>query len=229
MDGVENAKKALWTLFRSLKAGESAELVVTTEKGSLKVTLKQSFPANSKVSKSNTPKRAKKRAGPSRTRRKVRRAADPAVQQRAAEHASRTASDSEASSVQGEAMSSPEKERGSGAPIPLGTSPVKDEEREEIEDALEVESEVEKTPRIRLEVPADFADRADNDQWDCDANYALAREADKLMGDTDMCCFCDFICPPPSEEENKGRLGGMLQSLCDHVELEHPLAWEWLG
>ena len=42
-------------------------------------------------------------------------------------------------------MSSPEKERGSGAPIPLGTSPVKDEEREEIEDALEVDSEVEKT------------------------------------------------------------------------------------
>ena len=60
-------------------------------------------------------------------------------------------------------MSSPEKERGSGAPIPLGTSPVKDEGREEIEDALEVESEVEKTPRIRLEVPADFADRADTE------------------------------------------------------------------
>ena len=51
----------------------------------------------------------------------------------------------------------------------------------EVEDALEVDSGVEKTPRIRLEVPADFADRADNDQLDCDANYALARRGVRCL------------------------------------------------
>ena len=124
---MERAKKALWSLLRSYNARGSAKLTVTTAKGKLKVILEESFDVQPTAIK------ATKRPSPSQLRRKESRAADPAVQQRAAEHVSKTASDSEASSVQGEAMSSPEKERDSGAPIPLGTSPVKDEGREEIE------------------------------------------------------------------------------------------------
>ena len=72
-------------------------------------------------------------------------------------------------------------------------------------------------------------DRANNDLWDGDADLEKAKEAEKLMSETDMCCFCDFDCPPPTQQENKKRNCGLLQSLCDHIELSHPLAWEWLG
>ena len=82
-------------MFRSLKVGESAKLVVTTDRGNLKVTLQQSFAANSNVNNSKTPKSAKKRSGPSRRRRKARRAADPAVQHRSAGHVSKPAADPE--------------------------------------------------------------------------------------------------------------------------------------
>ena len=98
---------------------------------------------------------------------------------------------------------------------------------EEIE--AEFGEEVEKRPRNRLEVPHDFEDRANNDLWDGDADLEKAKEAEKLMSETDMCCFCDFDCPPPTQQENKKRNCGLLQSLCDHIELSHPLAWEWLG
>ena len=79
-----------------------------------------------------------------------------------------------------------------------------------------------------MEVPEDYEDRANNDLWDWDANQEKVKEAEKLLRDTDRCCFCDFDCPSPSEQENKGRLFGVLESLCDHIELSHPLAFEWL-
>ena len=43
MAGVESAKKALWALLRSLNAGRTAKLTVTTAKGKLKVILEESF------------------------------------------------------------------------------------------------------------------------------------------------------------------------------------------
>ena len=119
-------------------------------------------------------------------------------------------------------LASPEKERASFAFTPLETSPVRDDIREEVE----AEEEVEKRPR--LQVPEDYEDRANNDLWDWDANSKKVKEADKLLRETDRCCFCDFDCPPPSEQDNKGRLFGVLESLCDHIELSHPLAFEWL-
>ena len=230
---IEAAKRALWNLLKSRKEGLSAKLTITTANGSLKVTLEQSFPPHhsnvdsSKLKKSKKVKKSK-RAGASHLRRKERRLVDPLVQQRAARHRARETT-SEASSAQGEAMSSPEKVRDCAALIPpLGTSPVKDEGREEMEEAL-VEAEVEKSPRLKWEVPADYADRANNEDWDGEADYAKAREAEKLMSDTDMCLFCDYICPPPTQEENEARISGWLQSLCDHIEQAHPLAFEWLG
>ena len=108
---------------------------------------------------------------------------------------------------------------------PLHTSPVKDDVREETE--AEPEEEVGKRPR--MEVPDDYEDRANNDLWDWDANQEKVEEAEKLLRETDRCCFCDFDCPPPSEQENKSRLFGVLESLWGHIELSHPLAHEWLG
>ena len=87
--------------------------------------------------------------------------------------------------------------------------------------------QVEKRPQLK--VPEDYEDRANNDLWDWDADQEKVKEAEKLLRETDRCCFCDFDCPPPSEQENKSRIFGRLQSLSDHIEHAHPLAYEWLG
>ena len=39
----------------------------------------------------------------------------------------------------------------------------------------------------------------------------------------------DAGCPAPSELENGGRLFGVLENLWDHIETDHPRAYEWLG
>ena len=67
MAGVENAKKALWALLRSLNAGRTAKLTVTTVKGKLKVILEESFTQHSNVLAST---RSPKKASPSQLRRK---------------------------------------------------------------------------------------------------------------------------------------------------------------
>ena len=59
MAGVESAKKALWALLRSLNAGRTAKLTVTTAKGKLKVILEESFTQHSNVlASTKSPKRA---------------------------------------------------------------------------------------------------------------------------------------------------------------------------
>ena len=213
MAGVDRAKKALWSLLRSCNAQRSAKLTVTTEKGKLKVTLEESFDVQCTAIK------APKRPSPSQLRRKERRAADPAVRQRAAEHQAQVAA-----TDNGEVLASPEKVRSNPGLNCLQVSPVKEDLREEV--GVEVEGVAE---RRRLEVPHDFKDRANNPLWDWDANEEKKQEAEKLLSETDKCCFCDFDCPPPTEQEEDGRLFGLLQSLCDHIEESHPLAWEWLG
>ena len=150
MAGVESAKKALWALLRSLNAGRTAKLTVTTAKGKLKVILEESFTQHSNVL-ANT--KSPKRASPSQLRRKERRAADPAVRQRAAEHEAQEAA---AASEMEEALPSPEKVRCNSALNILKTSPVKDDVREEV-----VQEAVEKLPLV--EVPHDFANRANSD------------------------------------------------------------------
>ena len=236
MAGVENAKRALWTLFRSLKAGESAKLVVTTERGSLKVSLQQSFAANSNVNNSKTPKSAKKRSGPSRRRRKERRAADPAVQHRAAGHVSKPAADPETSSEEGEYSEyrSPEKDRASPTSnSDLQLSSEKVVEREEVEVSVTAaEAEAEKPLRPLVVVPEDYVNRNNIENWQekyWDANNEKAEQAKCLMAATDQCCFCEFDCPTPSQLEEENRFNGVLDTLWDHIEINHQLEWEWLG
>ena len=255
MAGVENAKRALWTLFRSLKNGDSAKLVVTTERGNLKVNLQQSFAANNNVNNSKTPKSAKKRSGPSRRRRKARRAADPAIQHRAAGH-SKPAADPETSPEEGEYSEyrSPEKDRASlTSNSDLQLSPEKVVEREEVEEETSIpnlqitpekegvgeeEEEVTETavgaekPRPFIVVPEDFANRNNIENWQekhWDDNNEKAEQAKCLMASTDQCCFCQFDCPTPSQLENENRFQGVLDSLWDHIEANHLLEWEWLG
>ena len=216
MAGVENAKKALWALLRSLNAGRTAKLTVTTAKGKLKVILEESFDKHSNVQPITSTK-SPKRASPSQLRRKERRAADPVVRQRAAEHGAQEAA---AASEMEKTLPSPEKMRCNSALNTLKTSPVKEDVREEIGEEV-----VEKRPRV--EVPHDFEDRANNDY---EHDFEKTKEAEKLLSETDRCCFCDYECPPPTQQENNDRFSnGVLESLYDHVELSHPVAYEWLS
>ena len=118
-------------------------------------------------------------------------------------------------------MQSPEKVRSSGASSPLKTSPGKDDLREEVLDGA-----VEKPPQVQ--VPHDFEDRANNDYFHY---FEKVKEAEKILRETDRCCFCGYKCPPPSRQENYDRESsfGILQSLWDHIEDSHQLAYEWLS
>ena len=213
MAGVESAKKALWALLRNFNASRTAKLTVTTAKGKLKVILEESFDQHSNVK--STPKRP----SPSQLRRKEKRAADPAVRQRAAEHQARVEA---ASSEMGSALPSPEKERSSCCLSSPMVSPIKEVAREEVSEIIE--EEVGKLPR--LQVPHDFEDRANNDYFH---DFEKVKEAQKIMSEADQCGFCDFKCSTPTLKESGDRWEGMLQSLWDHIEHSHPLAYEWLG
>ena len=218
MAGVESAKKALWALLRNFGAGGTAKLTVTTVRGKLEVILEESFTKHSNVSAST---KSSKRVSPSQLRRKERRAADPAVRQRAAQHEPANAAGAAAAATEIEAaLHSPEKVRNSCAPNQLMTSPVKDDVREEV-----VQEAVEKLPLV--EVPHDFANRANSDY---EHDFEKTKEAEKLLSETDRCCFCDYECPPPTQQENNDRFSnGVLESLWDHIELSHPVAYEWLS
>ena len=220
MAGVESAKKALWALLRNLDAGRTAKLTVTTARGKLKVILEESFDQHSNVLPST---KAPRRVSPSQLRRKERRAADPAVRQRAAEHTSATGEAPTSSELDDAALPSPEKVRSRCPANSLKTTPVKEVIREEVsEDVVEKPS--------FLEVPHDFADRATND-YNAENDIEKIKEAEKILRETDRCCFCDYKCPPPSRQENDDREGsfGILQSLWDHIEDSHQLAYEWLS
>ena len=216
MAGVERAKRALWSLLRCCKVQGSAKLTVTTAKGKLKVILEESFDVQPNAIK------APKRPSPSRLRRKEKRAADPAVRQRAAAHEANNAAEEVAAAEESEeALPSPEKVRSSYVPNSLVITPVKEDVREEV-----LEEAVEK--RSLSEVPPDFEDRANNDYYH---DFEKVKEAEKILAETDRCCFCEYQCPPPTLEEDKDRecSFGVLQSLWDHIEQSHPLAFEWLS
>ena len=75
-----------------------------------------------------------------------------------------------------------------------------------------------------------ISDRATND-YNAENYIEKIKEAEKILRETDMCCFCDYKCPPPSRQENDDRESsfGVLQSLWDHIEDSHQLAYEWLS
>ena len=62
-----------------------------------------------------------------------------------------------------------------------------------------------------------------------DANNEKVEQAKSLMAASDQCCFCEFNCPPPSQHEDENRFNGVLDSLWDHIEMNHHLEWEWLA
>ena len=74
-----------------------------------------------------------------------------------------------------------------------------------------------------VEIPHDFGTP------DYDHDLEKVSEAEKIMSQTDRCCFCTFQCPLPNQQESGKRLFGILETLWDHIEHEHPLGFEWLG
>ena len=66
---------------------------------------------------------------------------------------------------------------------------------------------------------------------DYDHDLEKVDEAVKILGKTDKCCFCDYKCRTPTEQEEKDCESGfgVLDSLWDHIEEAHALAYEWLS
>ena len=222
MAGVKIAKKALGSLLRRLNAGRASKLTVTTANGKLKVCLEESFDKKSDVQPGA---KSTKRVSPSRLRRKKRRAADPAVRQRAAEHEALQA----ASQIE-DSLPTPEKERCSSVLSSLQISPVKDNTREEeeaVDDHGAGEEAVGKQPAYQL--PQDYQDYANFSEWFWADDIKKRDEARHLMSETDRCCFCEYECPPPTQQEDESRILGNLMSMWDHIEVSHPVAHEWMA
>ena len=222
MAGVKIAKKALGSLLQSLNAGRAAKLTVTTANGKLKVCLEESFDKKSDVQPGA---KSTKRVSPSRLRRKKRRAADPAVRQRVAEHEAL-----EAASQIEDSLPTPEKERCSSVLSSLQISPVKDntwEEEEAVDDHGAGEEAVGKQPAYQL--PQDYQDYANFSEWFWADDIKKRDEARHLMSETDRCCFCEYECPPPTQQEDESRILGNLMSMWDHIEVSHPVAHEWMA
>ena len=222
MAGVKIAKKALGSLLRSLNAGRASKLTVTTANGKLKVCLEESFDKKSDVQPGA---KSTKRVSPSRLRRKKRRAADPAVRQRAAEHEAL-----EAASQIEDSLPTPEKERCNSVFSSLQISPVKDNTREEeeaVDDHGAGEEAVGKQPAYQL--PQDYQDYANFSEWFWADDIKKRDEARHLMSETDRCCFCEYECPPPTQQEDESRILGNLMSMWDHIEVSHPVAHEWMA
>ena len=216
----------IWTdfgsLLRSLNAGRASKLTVTTANGKLKVCLEESFDKKSDVQPGA---KSTKRVSPSRLRRKKRRAADPAVRQRAAEHEAL-----EAASHIEDSLPTPEKERCSSVLSSLQISPVKDNTREEeeaVDDHGAGEEAVGKQPAYQL--PQDYQDYANFSEWFWADDIKKRDEARHLMSETDRCCFCEYECPPPTQQEDESRILGNLMSMWDHIEVSHPVAHEWMA
>ena len=216
----------IWTdfgsLLRSLNAGRASKLTVTTANGKLKVCLEESFDKKSDVQPGA---KSTKRVSPSRLRRKKRRAADPAVRQRAAEHEAL-----EAASQIEDSLPTPEKERCSSVLSSLQISPVKDNTREEeeaVDDHGAGEEAVGKQPAYQL--PQDYQDYANFSEWFWADDIKKRDEARHLMSETDRCCFCEYECPPPTQQEDESRILGNLMSMWDHIEVSHPVAHEWMA
>ena len=233
---VTEAKRSFWALVNQWKAKKSATLTLKSVNGDLTV----AFSVNLGQHDDKEPTYQKtchplKRGASSSKQRRQHRAADPAVRLRAEAHAAaQAAAEAGAEEAEVETLRSEK----SHIKSPLALSPEKEAIREEVD-----EGEVEKPPlveeraqvpqrqllrehRALIEVPHDFADRANNDY---EHDFEKTKEAEKLLSERDRCCFChEYECPPPTPLENNDRILGILQSLWDHIELSHSQAFEWL-
>ena len=221
---VAEAKRSFWALVNQWKAKRSATLTLKSVNGDLLVAFNVNLGQQDDKEPTHEKIRCplKKGASSSKQRRKQQRAADPAVRLRAEAHAAAQAA-AEAGAEEADAEEADvETLRSEKSYIEsfLAPSPEKEAIREEV-----VDGAVEKPPL--MEVPHDFADRANNDY---EHDFEKTKEAEKLLSERDMCCFCDYECPPPTQQENNDRFSnGVLESLWDHIELSHPVAYEWLS
>ena len=217
MASVKEAKRSFWTLVNMWKAKKSASLTLKSVNGDLKVSFSVNLGQHDDTQPTHqkTQLPLKRGASSSKQRRKQKRAADPAVQLRAEAHAAAHAAAGEAEE---EADIDTLRSEEAHLESPLAPSPEKEAIREEL-----FEGVVEKPPF--LEVPHDFEDRANNDY---EHDFEKTKQAEKILSE-DRCCFCDYECPPPTQQENCDRFLGILQHCWDHVEEYHPLAYEWLA
>ena len=210
MAGVTEAKRSFWALVNQWKAKKSATLTLKSVNGDLRVSVSVSLGQHDDSEPTHHP--LKRGASSSKQRRKQRRAADPAVQLRAEAHAAaQEASDSDAEEADVETLRSEKPDIKSS----LVHSPEKEATREELVEEPGSDGFCE-----FVEIPHDFG----TPEYDNDLEKV--KDAEKILSQTDRCCFCTFQCPLPNHDK---RIFGILNTLWDHIENEHPLGFEWLG
>ena len=213
MAGVTEAKRSFWALVNQWKAKKSATLTLKSVNGDLRVSFSVSLGQHDDSEPTHHP--VKRGASSSKQRRKQRRAADPAVQLRAEAHAAaQEASDSDAEEAEVETLRSEKPDIKSS----LVHSPEKEATREELVEEPGSDGFCE-----FVEIPHDFG----TPEYDNDLEKV--KDAEKILSQTDRCCFCTFQCPLPNYQESDKRIFGILNTLWDHIENEHPLGFEWLG
>ena len=219
MASVKEAKRSFWTLVNMWKAKKSASLTLKSVNGDLKVpfsvNLGQHDDTQPTHQKTQLPLKRGTSSSKQRRNRKQRRAADPAVQLRAQAHAAARA---EVSHADDEAAIETLRNEKPDTSSPMAPSPEKEVTREELSD-----EDLGDGFCKFVEVPHDFGTP------DYDHDPEKTDKATEILGQTDRCCFCNYRCPAPSELENGGRLFGVLENLWDHIEADHPRAYEWLG
>ena len=216
---VTEAKRSFWALVNQWKAKKSATLTLKSVHGDLtvafSVNLGQHDDKEPIYQKTRHP--LKRGASSSKQRRKQQRAADPAVKLRADAHAAAQAA-AEAGAEKEADVETLRDEKHVTIKLPLAPSPEKEVAREELGD----EPVGDGFCRF-VEIPHDFGTP------DYDHDLEKVSEAEKIMSQTDRCCFCTYQCPLPNQQECGKRLFGILETLWDHIEHEHPLGFEWLG
>ena len=211
MAGVTEAKRSFWALVNHWKDKKSATLTLKSVNGDHRVSFSVSLGQHndSEPNHQKTCHPLKKRAPSSKQRRKQRRAADPAVQLRAKAHpAAQVAAESDAEEADVETLRS---EKPDNRPS-LAPSPEKEAIREELVDEPGSDGFCE-----FVEIPHDFG----TPEYDLDLEKV--KKAEQILSQTDRCCFCTFQCPLPNHQESDKRVFGILNTLWDHIENEHPL------
>ena len=217
MASVNEAKRSFWALVNHWKAKKSASLTLKSVNGELRVSFNVNLGQHDdkQLEHQKTHRPLKRGASSSKQRRKQRRAADPAVRLRAEAHAAaQEAAEPDAEDAQVETLRSEKPDNMSS----LAPSPEKEVIREELVDEPCGDGFCE-----FVEVPHDFG----TPEYDHD--FEKTKKAEQILSKTDRCCFCVYKCPTPNQLENGGRLFGILENLWDHIENEHPRAFEWLG
>ena len=219
MASVQEAKRSFWALVNQWKAKKSATLTLKSVNGDLKVFFNVNLGQHddSEPTRQNTHRPLKREASSSKQRRKQRRAADPAVQLRAEAHAADQAA-AEAGAEKEADVETLRDEEQFIIKSPIVPSPEKEVLREELG-----EEPVGDGFCGFVEIPHDFGTP------DYDHDLEKVKEAENILSQTDRCCFCTFQCPLPNHQESGKCIFGILETLWDHIENEHPLGFEWLG